>query len=114
MERSEAEEYARWFRCLADATRLQLLRVLAEGGEPMTVGELVEAVGVGQSSVSGHVRRLAADGFVWVERVGTATYVRINEDCLIALPAAAAAIMGGDRENDARAAVEGAGPEAAS
>lgn len=94
VERSEAEEYARWFRCLADATRLQMLRTLAESSEPMTVGELVDAVGVGQSSVSGHVQRLAEADFVVVERAGTATYVRINEECLTALPAAAAAIMG--------------------
>lgn len=95
MERSEAETYASWFRCLADATRLQLLRTLAEASGALTVGALVEAVGVGQSTVSGHVRRLAESEFVFVERVGATTYVRINEDCLTALPDAAAAIMGG-------------------
>jgi ArsR family transcriptional regulator, arsenate/arsenite/antimonite-responsive transcriptional repressor len=93
MDRAEAETYAGWFRCLADPTRLQLLRVLAEAPGAMTIGELVEAVRVGQSTVSGHVRRLAAAEFVLVERAGTATYVRVNEDCLTALPAAADAIM---------------------
>lgn len=97
MDRSEAETYASWFRCLADATRLQLLRVLAEASEPMTIGQLVAAVGVGQSTVSGHVRRLADSEFVVVERVGTTTYVRVNDDCLTALPDAAAAIMGRHR-----------------
>ena len=63
----------------------------------MTVGELVDAVGVGQSSVSGHVRRLAESEFVLVERAGPTTYVSINADCLTALPDAAAAIMGGPR-----------------
>lgn len=95
MERSEAETYASWFRCLADATRLQLLRTLAEAPGALTVGDLVEAVGVGQSTVSGHVRRLAESEFVFVERAGATTYVRINDDCLTALPDAAAAIMGG-------------------
>ena len=99
MERSEAETYASWFRCLADATRLQLLQVLAGTDDALTIGELVEAVGVGQSTVSGHVQRLAAAEFVFVERVGTTTYVRMNVDCLTALPAAAAAIMG-DRPAD--------------
>lgn len=97
MKRVEAETYASWFRCLADATRLQLLRVLAEASRPMTVGELVDAVGVGQSSVSGHVRRLADSEFVFVDRVGTSTRVRVNDDCLTALPAAAEAIMGRER-----------------
>lgn len=95
MDRAEAETYASWFRCLADATRLQLLRMLAEAPGALTIGALVEAVGVGQSTVSGHVRRLAESEFVLVERAGATTYVRINEDCLTALPDAAAAIMGG-------------------
>jgi ArsR family transcriptional regulator, arsenate/arsenite/antimonite-responsive transcriptional repressor len=94
VDRAIAATYASWFRCLADATRLQLLHVLAERSETLTIGELVDAVRVGQSTVSGHVRRLAEAGFVVVERVGTATYVRINPDCLTALPGAAAAIMG--------------------
>jgi ArsR family transcriptional regulator, arsenate/arsenite/antimonite-responsive transcriptional repressor len=94
VDRVDAETYASWFRCLADATRLQLLRVLAEASRPMTIGELVDAVGVGQSSVSGHVRRLADADFVFVDRIGTSTLVRVNDDCLTALPEAAAAIMG--------------------
>jgi len=95
VRRSEAEEYASWFHCLADATRLQLLHVLAAAPRAMTIGELVEAVDVGQSTVSGHVRRLAASDFVAVERRGTTTYVRVNQDCLTALPEAARVIMGG-------------------
>jgi ArsR family transcriptional regulator, arsenate/arsenite/antimonite-responsive transcriptional repressor len=94
VERDEAEQYAGWFRCLADPTRLQLLHVLAVAGQPLTIGELVEAVDVGQSTVSGHVRRLVDAEYVSVERAGTVTHVRVNEDCLTALPAAAAAIMG--------------------
>jgi ArsR family transcriptional regulator, arsenate/arsenite/antimonite-responsive transcriptional repressor len=94
VDRSEAETYASWFRCLADATRLQLLRVLAEASRPLTIGELVDALAVGQSTVSGHVRRLEESEFVSVERAATTTYVRVNEDCLTALPDAAAAIMG--------------------
>lgn len=32
--------------------------------------------------------------FVFVERTGTTTHVRVNDDCLTALPAAAGAILG--------------------
>lgn len=98
MDRAEAEEYASWFRCLADGTRLQLLHLLAAAGRPMTIGELVEAVDVGQSTVSGHIRRLAASQFVVVERAGTTTCVRVNDECLVALPDAARAIMGHGRQ----------------
>lgn len=97
MDRSTAETYASWFRCLADPTRLQLLRILAEAPGPMSIGELVDAVGVGQSTVSGHVQRLAASEFVFVERLGTSSRVRINDDCLTALPDAADTIMARDR-----------------
>lgn len=94
MERSTAETYASWFRCLADPTRLQLLQLLATRGDPATIGELVEALGVGQSTVSTHVRRLEDLEFVFVERVGTASFVRINADCLTAFPTAADVVMG--------------------
>ena len=107
MDRSQAEAYARWFRCLADATRLQLLRTLAQATGPMTVGQLVDVVDVGQSSVSGHVRRLAESEFVHVERAGPTTYVTINAECLAALPDAADAIMGGLRRGGPVGALDG-------
>jgi ArsR family transcriptional regulator, arsenate/arsenite/antimonite-responsive transcriptional repressor len=104
VDRAQAEDYASWFRCLADPTRLQLLHLLAQAPGPLTIGELVDAIGVGQSTVSGHVQRLASDEFVFVERTGTTTHVRVNDDCLTALPAAADAIMARDQTTNARAA----------
>jgi ArsR family transcriptional regulator, arsenate/arsenite/antimonite-responsive transcriptional repressor len=92
--RAEAEAYASWFACLADATRLQLLHQLAIAQEPMTIGALAAAVGVGQPTVSGHVRRLAELEFVFVERVGTSSLVRLNEVCLTEFPSAAEVVMG--------------------
>lgn len=94
LDRSAAEAYAGWFDCLSDPTRLQLLNLLATATAPMTVGALVEALAVGQSTVSAHVRRLAALEFVFVERVGTASYVRVNRDCLTEFPTAAEVVMG--------------------
>ncbi|MEU7864255.1 metalloregulator ArsR/SmtB family transcription factor [Nonomuraea sp. NPDC049141] len=49
-----AEEYASWFKALADATRIQIVSLLARRRGPMTVGEIVTASGVGQSTVSHH------------------------------------------------------------
>lgn len=94
MNRSDAEAYASWFECLADPTRLQLLHLLATAGQPMTVGALAAEVGVGQPTVSGHVRRLAELEFVFVERVGTASHVRVNPVCLAGFPTAAEVVMG--------------------
>ena len=39
LARGTAEVYASWFRALSDATRVQILELLARHGEPMRVGE---------------------------------------------------------------------------
>lgn len=94
VEREAAELFAGWFRCLADPTRIQILSLLASERRPMTVGEIVSAVDVGQSTVSEHLRRLAETCFVHVEHRGTASWFRINEHCIECLPSAAELVMG--------------------
>ncbi|MYA86180.1 MAG: winged helix-turn-helix transcriptional regulator [Acidimicrobiaceae bacterium] len=93
----DADEYASWFRCLADGTRLLVLNAVASADRAMTVGEIVDCVGVGQSTVSHHLRVLAEECFVHMQADGTRTLVTVNADCLQALPEAAARIMGFDR-----------------
>jgi len=92
----QADEYASWFRCLADGTRLRILNMVATAKQPVTVGEIVEAVGKSQSTVSRHVQILANDRFVFTEPDGIRTLVRVNELCMTALPEAATAIMAPD------------------
>lgn len=94
LDRSTADEYASWFRCLADGTRVQILSIVAAAGEPLTVGEIVAAAGRSQSTVSRHLQILAEDRFVFLEVDGVRTYVRVNDSCMTALPEAAAQIMG--------------------
>lgn len=89
----EADEYASWFRCLADGTRVRILSLVANASGPITVGEIVEAIGKSQSTVSRHLQILAEDRFVFTEPDGIRTLVRVNELCMTALPEAAAAIM---------------------
>ncbi len=92
-----AEEYARWFRCLADPTRIKVLHTIAAATSPMTVGEIVDIVGKSQSTVSRHLQVLADSRYVFCEPDGIRTLVRINTLCMSALPEAAAAIMATDR-----------------
>ena len=92
----DSDEYASWFRCLADGTRLLVLNAVATAGRAITVGEIVDRVGVGQSTVSHHLRVLAEERFVHMRADGTRTLVTVNPDCLQALPEAAARIMGSD------------------
>jgi DNA-binding transcriptional ArsR family regulator len=94
LDRPTAVEYAAWFKALADATRIQIVSLLARRGEPMTVGQIVDAVEVGQSTVSAHLKVLAEVRFVLVERRGTARHYRINQACVSCFPTAADVVMG--------------------
>ncbi|MEM9463887.1 MAG: metalloregulator ArsR/SmtB family transcription factor [Actinomycetota bacterium] len=102
LDAADADEYASWFRCLADGTRLRVLSVVAAADRPVTVGEIVERVDKSQSTVSRHLQVLAAERFVFTEPDGVRTLVRVNRDCMTALPDAAAAVMGLSTDRAAR------------
>jgi DNA-binding transcriptional ArsR family regulator len=93
LDQATADEYASWFRCLADGTRVSILNIVANSDHPMTVGEIVEIVGKSQSTVSRHLQILAEERFVLTEPDGVRTLVKVNETCMVALPEAAEAIM---------------------
>lgn len=94
LDRASAVEYASWFKALADGTRVQIVSLLARAGRPLSVGQVVTAVEVGQSTVSAHLKVLAEVGFVLVEGRGTARYYRINDACVACFPTAADVVMG--------------------
>jgi DNA-binding transcriptional ArsR family regulator len=94
LDRDIAETYAAWFKALADGTRVQVVSLLARSGRPLTVREIVAAVPVGQSTVSEHLRQLAAVGFVLAEVKGTSRFYRINGNCVTCFPTAADLVMG--------------------
>jgi DNA-binding transcriptional ArsR family regulator len=92
--RDDAETWATWFRALGDPTRIVLLNLLARAERPLSVAEIVEAMDVGQSTVSHHLRILGEVRFVLVERQGTSSMWRINDRCLSCFPSAAELVMG--------------------
>jgi DNA-binding transcriptional ArsR family regulator len=92
--RDEAATWAGWFKALGDPTRILILHLLATEARPMTTGEVVEAMDVGQSTVSHHLQILGETCFVHVERTGTQSWWRINERCMASFPSAAELIMG--------------------
>ena len=94
LDRAMAAEFASWFRALADATRVQIVSLLARRGEPMTVGAITEELDVGQSTVSEHLKILAGVRFVLAERRGTASWYRVNDACVECFPSAADIVMG--------------------
>ena len=94
ISRDDATTWAGWFKALGDPTRILILHLLATESRPMSVGEIVDALDVGQSTISHHLQILGETCFVHVERVGNSSWWRINERCLDCFPSAAELIMG--------------------
>jgi DNA-binding transcriptional ArsR family regulator len=94
VSREDAATWAGWFRAIGDPTRILILNLLATDAGPMTVGAIVEALDVGQSTISHHLKILGDVGFVLVEREGTSSWFRINDRCIDCFPSAAELVMG--------------------
>ena len=94
IDRETAAVWASWFRALGDPSRILVLNLLAAKAEPMSVGEIVEALDIGQSTVSHHLKQLTEVGFVLVEERGTSNLYRVNDLCLECFPTAAELVMG--------------------
>ncbi|MBO9578371.1 MAG: winged helix-turn-helix transcriptional regulator [Microbacteriaceae bacterium] len=71
LDRSAAEEIARTLRAVADPTRIQMLGlILASPTGETTVGELADALGLRQPTITHHVHILVEDGVVVKEPIG--------------------------------------------
>jgi DNA-binding transcriptional ArsR family regulator len=94
LSRDTAELWASWFRALGDPTRVQMLQLLASQKRPLAIGEIVDTLGLAQSTISHHCDILEAVGFVSCSREGTSTKCEINVRCLEMFPTASDVIMG--------------------
>jgi ArsR family transcriptional regulator len=66
---------------LGDATRLQVLDILREAGDPITVTDIVAKVGtLAQATISYHLRQLGVAGLVTREKVGVWGFYSIVPD----------------------------------
>lgn len=79
------------FRSLGDPTRLAIVRQLGSG--PARVVDLVEAVGLAQSTVSKHLACLRDCGLVASEPVGRASLFRLTQPALIDVLTSAEAVL---------------------
>ena len=66
---------------LSDSTRQEIMQLTC--CEWMNVGEIVEAVGVSQPTVSHHLAILKEAGLVDVETKGKHTYYTLNQECIV-------------------------------
>lgn len=71
------EIVAKFFRALADPSRLRLLQFLLD--QEHSVGECVEHVGLAQGRVSSHLACLADCGYVEARREGRRTLYRVAD-----------------------------------
>ena len=94
LDRSTAATWASWFSALGDPTRVQILHLLATSDRDLSVGEITDALDVGQSTVSHHLAKLAEVCFVLVERIGTSSRWCVNRACFAEFPTAAEVVMG--------------------
>jgi len=77
---TEAELLAKYFRVFADPSRLRILEALeAEDEDELSVGDLVERLGLPQPSVSNHLACLRWCGFVTTRREHRTVYNRIAD-----------------------------------
>ena len=79
------------FRSLGDPTRLAIVRRLAV--EPARVTDLVEAVGLSQSTVSKHLACLRDCGLVASDPVGRASLFRLTQPALVDLLGCAETVL---------------------
>ena len=87
LSQEQAEQLAAGFKVVADATRLRLLSMVAAAGELCTC-DVVEPLGLGQPTVSHHLKVLHDAGLVTREKRGRWTYYRVAPEPLAILRAA--------------------------
>ncbi len=81
--RESLEQIAARFRALSEPTRLAIIQELKSG--EMTVGDLVEAVGLSQANVSKQLSVLRDAGFLRREQRGTSAVYSISDPLVMEL-----------------------------
>lgn len=81
LARTDAELLARTLRVVANPTRLQMLSViLGAEGEKATVGQIAEALGFSQPTVTHHAHILIEDGLLDRLRDGKYIWLSVTPD----------------------------------
>jgi ArsR family transcriptional regulator, arsenate/arsenite/antimonite-responsive transcriptional repressor len=90
----EARATAALFKALADPHRVRIVNLLAAAGRPLCVCDFPGELGIGQPTVSHHLKKLLVAGLVDREQRGTWAYYSLNWPALRRL-AAVADVQGG-------------------
>lgn len=78
LDDAEADRYAALFKVVSEPVRLQILSQLAAGGcGPVSVNELTSMVGLSQSTISNHLKKLTEAGLLERSREGRTVIHRV-------------------------------------
>jgi ArsR family transcriptional regulator len=80
LSETEAGELETLFSALADRNRVLIVSMLLQAGEACCVCDLEPQLGVGQPTVSYHLKKLLDVGLVERERRGTFSYYRVASE----------------------------------
>jgi DNA-binding transcriptional ArsR family regulator len=94
----ETDLVAKYFRGLGDPSRLRILELLQSEGE-LTVGALVERLGLPQPKVSNHLACLRWCGFVAARREGRLVFNRIADQRVHAMLELAESLLADSAEH---------------
>src|SRR6266581_2336732 len=89
---------AKYFRGLGDPTRVRILELLRDEGE-LSVGALVERLGLPQPQVSNHLACLRWCGFIEARREGREVFNRIADERVEAMLELAASLLADNAEH---------------
>ncbi len=78
----EARVTAELFKALADPHRVRIVNLLAAADGPVCVCDLTPRLGIGQSTVSHHLKKLVAAGLLHREARGTWSYYHLDADAV--------------------------------
>ena len=78
---NSSDRASEFLKSLANAQRLRILCLIMEGERP--VGEIAEAIGANQSSVSQNLALMRREGLVVPRRSGQTIYYRLADKKLI-------------------------------
>jgi ArsR family transcriptional regulator, arsenate/arsenite/antimonite-responsive transcriptional repressor len=82
MSDAEVTATAALFKALADPNRVRIVHLLATAPGAVCVCDLTEPLGIGQPTVSHHLRKLLGAGLVRREARGTWAYYSLDRDAL--------------------------------
>ena len=95
---AKSDLLAKYFRALADPTRLRILALLREEGE-LSVGALAERLGIAQPQVSNHLACLRWCGFLETRREHRAVFNYVADERVLEVLALGEGLLADNAEH---------------